>query len=112
MFFRLLVWRTSRRRSAPCSASARATWLPRKPVAPVTKASMRVYYERYVIRPHNFANLNSRGFIRSIQQGAASEYSAVGHARNSRVRIYCCGRNEGLGLREIQGDVRERRADH
>src|ERR1700745_798638 len=39
-FFRLLVERTSRRRSDPCSDNARATWEPRNPVAPVRKANM------------------------------------------------------------------------
>src|SRR5271155_447092 len=39
-FFRLLVGRTSSRKSAPCSARARATWEPRNPVAPVRKMSI------------------------------------------------------------------------
>src|SRR5215469_15837989 len=36
-FSRRLPPRTRRRNSAPCASSSRATWLPRKPVAPVTK---------------------------------------------------------------------------
>ena len=35
-----LVARTSSRRSAPRASSCRATWLPRNPVAPVTKHFM------------------------------------------------------------------------
>src|SRR5882724_8403036 len=41
---RRLVERTSNRRSAPCAAKARATWLPTNPVAPVMKAFMLCYY--------------------------------------------------------------------
>src|SRR6478609_3858472 len=41
---RRLVERTSNRRSAPCAASARATWLPTNPVAPVMKAFMLCFY--------------------------------------------------------------------
>src|SRR5271165_1684276 len=37
MFSVRLVGRTSRRNSAPLVSSCRATWVPRNPVAPVTK---------------------------------------------------------------------------
>src|SRR5262245_1074962 len=40
----LLDGRTSNRSSAPCAASARATWLPTNPVAPVMKAFILLLY--------------------------------------------------------------------
>ena len=49
MFFVLLFGRTSRRKSAPCSARARATWLPTNPVAPVRKASIAALNVPYPI---------------------------------------------------------------
>src|ERR1700687_5246113 len=48
-FLRLLVGRTKRRRPAPCSASTRATWVPRNPVAPVMKAFTTVLNQFFLM---------------------------------------------------------------
>jgi hypothetical protein len=55
MFSRLLVGRTRRRRVAPRRESSCATWLPTKPVAPVTKIFRPVLLLELQIPPLRYA---------------------------------------------------------
>src|SRR5689334_760609 len=68
MFSILLLERTSKRRTAPCAASARATWLPTNPVAPVTKAFMFYIPARGLTEPFSYC----------WQKGSLSRFAGSG----------------------------------